>query len=84
VNVTGPGDRLSISYVHDDKQRREAFDHQLAAYIRRRGERWDLAAIVEALDLLGRRVRQVDVDLRRQPGGTLSVTFTFGLPPHRA
>jgi hypothetical protein len=33
------------------------------------------------LDLLGRRVRQVEVDLCRQPGGTLSVTFTFGLPP---
>jgi hypothetical protein len=56
----------------------------LAAYIRRHGERWDLAAIVEALDLLGRRARQVDVDLRHQPGGTLSVTFTFGLPPHGA
>lgn len=52
-----------------------------AAYIRRHGERWDLTAIVEPLDLLGRRVRQVDVAVHRQPGGTLSVTFTFGLPP---
>ncbi len=82
MNVTG--DRLSVSYVHDNPQRREAFDHRLADYVRRHGEQWDLTAIVEPLDLLGRRVRQVEVGLRRQPSGTLSVTMTFELPPHVA
>jgi hypothetical protein len=47
MNAIGPGDGLSVSYVHDDKQRRAAFDHELAGYIRRHGERWDLTAIVE-------------------------------------
>jgi hypothetical protein len=82
MNATGPGDRLSLTYVHDDEQRREAFDRQLANYVRHHGEPWDLTAIVEPLDLLGRRVKRVVVGLRRQPGGALSVTMTFELPPH--
>jgi hypothetical protein len=82
--MNAAADRLSVSYVHDDQQRREAFDHRLADYIRRHGEQWDLTAIVEPLDLLGRRVRQVEVDLRRRPSGMLSVTMTFELPPHVA
>ncbi len=81
MKATGPGDRLSISYVHDDQQRREEFDHQLAGYIRRHGERWDLTAIVEPLALLGQRIERGDVGLDRQPGGTLLVTMTFELPP---
>jgi hypothetical protein len=84
MNTTGPSDRLSLSYVHDDRQRREAFDHQLAGYIRHHGERWDLTAIVEPLDLLGHRARQVDVGLQRRADGTLSVTITFELPPRSA
>jgi len=84
MNATGPGGGLSITYVHDNKQQREAFDHQLAAYIRRHGERWDLTAIVEPLDLLGQRVGQVDVGLHRQPGGALSVIMRLELPPRRA
>jgi hypothetical protein len=82
--MNAAGDRLSASYVRDDQQRRAAFDHRLADYIRRHGEQWDLTAIVESLDLLGRRVRQVEVGLRRQPSGMLSVTMTFELPPHIA
>jgi hypothetical protein len=82
MNATGPGDRLSLSYVHDDQQLREAFDRQLADYIRHHGERWDLTALVEPLDLLGRRVSRVDVGLRRRPGGALSVTMAYELPPH--
>ncbi len=81
MKATGPGDRLSISYIHDDQQRREEFDHQLAGYIRRHGERWDITSIVEPLDLLGQRVGRVDVGLDRQPGGALLVTMAFELPP---
>ena len=77
-----PGDQVSLSYAYDDEQQRQMFDHQLAAYVRHHGERWDLTAIVEPLDLLGRQVRQVEVGLRRRPDGTLSVTMTFELPSH--
>ncbi len=81
MSSTGPGDGVSLSYVHDDQRQREVFDRHLAGYIRRHGERWDLTAIVEPLELLGRRVGQVGVDIHRQPGGALSVTMTFELPP---
>ena len=84
MEATRPGDRLSVSYVHDDQQRREEFDHQLAGYIRRHGERWDLTAVVEPLDLLGQRVGRVDVGLDRQPSGMLLVTMAFELPPRGA
>jgi hypothetical protein len=84
MNATGPSDRASMSYVHDDEQQREAFDHQLADFVRHHGEQWDLTAIVEPLELLGRRVRRVEVGLRRSPGGMLGVTLTFELPPHGA
>jgi hypothetical protein len=83
MNASAPGDRLSLSYVHDAEQRRKAFDRQLANYVRHHGEPRDLTAIVEPLDLLGRRVRRVDVGLRRQPDGALSVSMTFELPLHR-
>ena len=84
MNATGPGDGLSASYVHDDKEQREEFDRQLAGYIRGHAERWDLTAIVESLDLLGRRVGQVDVHLQRKPTGALSVTMKFELAPGKA
>jgi hypothetical protein len=83
MDVARPDDGLSVSYVHDDEQRREEFDRQLAEYIRRHGERWDLTAIVEPLEMLGRRVGEVEVGLHRQPSGVLSVTMTFELPAHR-
>lgn len=76
-----PGDGVSLSYVHDDQRQREVFDRRLAGYIRGHGERWDLTAIVEPLELLGRRAGQVGVDIRRRPTGALSVTVTFELPP---
>ncbi len=82
MDVAGADDVLSVSYVHDDEHRRAEFDHQLAGFIRRHGERWDLTAIVEPLDLLGRRVGEVAVGLDRRPSGTLLVTMAFELPPH--
>ena len=84
MTATGPGEGLSASYVHDDAKRRQEFDHQLAAYIRSHAERWDLTAIVESLDLLGRRIGQIDVHMRRKPTGALSVTMTFELAPGKA
>ncbi len=84
MNATGPGDGLSASYVHDDAERRQEFDHQLAAYIRRHAGRWDLTTIVESLDLLGRRVGQVGVHLHRKRTGALSVTMKFELAPGKA
>lgn len=83
MDAGGSDNGLSASYVHDDERRREEFDHQLAGFIRRHGERWDLTAIVEPLDLLGRRVGEVEVGLRRQPDGALLVAMTFELPSHR-
>jgi hypothetical protein len=74
------GDWLSMNYAHDDEQQREGFDRQLADCVRHHRERWDLTAIVEPLELLGRQARRVEVDLRRQPDGALSVTMTFELP----
>jgi len=84
MNATGPGAELSASYVHGDVQRRQEFDHQLAAYIRSHGERWDPTAIVESLDLLGHTVGHVDVRLHRRRTGALSVTMTFELAPGTA
>ncbi len=82
MDAGGPDNGMSASYVHDDERRREEFDHQLAGFIRRHGERWDLTAIVEPLDLLGRRVGEIEVGLHRLPGGALQVTMAFELPPH--
>jgi hypothetical protein len=82
MDAAGPDNGLSVSYVHDDERRREEFDHQLAGFIRRHGERWDLTAIVEPLELLGQRVGEVEVGLHRRPDGALRVTMTFELPPH--
>jgi hypothetical protein len=83
MDAAGPDDGLSVSYIHDDQQRREEFDHQLAGYVRRHGERWDITTIVETLDMLGRRVGEVEVGLHRRPSGALSVMMTFELLPHK-
>jgi hypothetical protein len=84
MNTAAANDGVSLSYVHDDERQRCLFDRQLAAYVRRHSERWDLTAIVEPLELLGRRAGQVGVDIHRQPDGALSVTVQFELPPYRA
>jgi hypothetical protein len=84
MTATEPGEGLSASYIHDDPQRRQDFDHQLAAYLRSHAERWDLTAVLESLDLLGRRVGQIGVHMRRKPTGALSVTMTFELAPGKA
>jgi hypothetical protein len=81
MDAAGPDDGLSVSCIHDDKQRREEFDRQLASYIRSHGERWDLTAIVETLDMIGRRVGEVEVGLHRRPSGALSVTMTSSTSP---
>jgi hypothetical protein len=60
---------LSVSFVPDDQQRRLEFDRQLAGYVRRHRERWDITALLEPLQLLGAKTSQVNVHLRRtRPG----------------
>ena len=75
---------LAISFVPDDKQRRLEFDRQLAGYVRRHRERWDITAVLEPLQLLGAKTGQVCVHLHRSPPGRLTVTIQFQLEPSRA
>jgi hypothetical protein len=75
---------LSVSFVPDDKQRRLEFDRQLARYVRRHRERWDITAVLEPLQLLGAKTSQVNVHLHRSPTGRLTVTIWFQLEPGRA
>jgi hypothetical protein len=72
---------LSASFVPDDKQRRLEFDLQLAGYVRRHRERWDITAVLEPLQLLSAKTGQVNVHLHRSPPGTLAVTIQFRLEP---
>jgi hypothetical protein len=81
MTATGQDDGFTASYVHDDKQRRGDFDRRLGSYLGGQRERWDITAIVEPLELLGRKARQVDVHLRRGAAGKLSVTLGFELAP---
>ena len=60
---------LSASFVPDDEQRRLEFDRQLAAYVRRHRERWDITAVLEPLQLLGAKTGQFNVHLYRSPQG---------------
>jgi hypothetical protein len=41
--------------------------HQLAGYICRHRERWDITAVLEPLQLLGAKTGQVNVHLHRSP-----------------
>jgi hypothetical protein len=81
MGPTGRGDGFSASYVHDDEARRREFDRELAGYLRGHRERWDITAIVEPLELLGRKAGLVDLHLRRSAAGKLSVTIESGLAP---
>ena len=80
---TGSGDSFSARYTGADEARRREFDRRLAGYFRGHHERWDLTAIVEPLDLLGRKVAEVGVRLHRSATGRLSVTIDFELAPAR-
>ena len=72
---------LSASFVSDGKQRRLEFDHELAGDVRGHRERWDIAAVLEPLQLLGAKTGQVQVHLHRSPLGRLAVTIQFELQP---
>jgi hypothetical protein len=84
VDCSGSGDTFCARYVGADEALRRDFDHRLAGYLRGHHERWDLTAIVEPLDLLGRKVAEVGVRLRCSAAGQLSVTIDFELTPSRA
>ncbi len=84
MDSTGSGDSFSARYVGADEARRQEFDRRLASYFRGHHERWDVTAIVEPLDLLGRKVEEIGVRLHRSATGQLSVTIEFELAPARA
>lgn len=73
------GDGFTGGYVPDDERLRRDFDLRLARYIRGHPDRWNIAALLDALDLLG-DYTEGDVRLRRCRPGELSVTLTFELP----
>jgi len=72
---------LSASFVRDNRQQRLEFDRQLAGYVRRHRERWDITAVLEPLQLLAAKTGQVEVHLHRSPAGRLAVTLRFELEP---
>lgn len=81
MSVPRVGSSFAGRYHHDDRRQRDQFDEALARYLESQQERWNITALVEPLDLLGSEVGQAEVQLRRLPGGTLSVTISFELPP---
>lgn len=83
MGLPSAGSGFTGRYHHDDKRQRDEFDRGLARYLESHQERWDITALVEPLDLLGSKVGQADVRLRRLPAGTLSVTISFELSPCR-
>lgn len=72
---------LAVSFVPDDERRRLEFGRQLAGYVRRHRERWDITAVLEPLQLLGAKTGQVNVHLHRSPPGRLAVAIQFELEP---
>ena len=78
------GDDLPVSFARDDEETAGEFDRPLAGYLRRHREGWDVTAIVESLQLLGGKTRQVDVHVRRRPAGRLAVTIQFEHEPGEA
>jgi len=58
---------LSASFVRDNGRLRLEFDRQLAGYVRRHRERWDITAVLEPLQLFGAKTGQVEVHLHRTP-----------------
>jgi hypothetical protein len=74
---------LSVSYARHDDERRLEFGRQLAGYVRRHRERWDITAVLEPVQLLGSRTNEVSVHLHRTAPGQLAVTIQFQLEPCR-
>jgi len=72
---------LSLSFVRDDGERRLEFGRQLAGYVRRHRERWDITAVLEPVQLLGSKTGEVNVHLHRCAQGQLAVTIQFQLGP---
>ena len=72
---------LSLSFARDDDERRLEFGRQLAGYVRRHRERWDITAVLEPVQLLGSKTGEVNVHLHRSAPGQLEVTIQFQLEP---
>jgi hypothetical protein len=71
VDSTGSGDCFSARYLGADEARRQESGRRLAGYFRGHHEQWDVTAIVEPLDLLGRKVAEAGVRLHRSATGQL-------------
>jgi hypothetical protein len=74
---------LSLGFARDDDERRLEFGRQLAGYVRRHRERWDITAVLEPVQLLGSKTGEVNVHLHRSAPGQLEVTIQFQLEPCR-
>jgi len=74
---------LSLSFARDDDERRLEFGRQLAGYVRRHRERWDITAVLEPVHLIGPKTGEVKVHLHRSAPGQLEVTIQFQLEPCR-
>jgi hypothetical protein len=71
MGPTRVDDDLFLSFVRDDDERRLEFGRQLAGYVRRHRERWDITAVLEPVQLLGSTTGEVDVHLHRSPAEQL-------------
>jgi hypothetical protein len=74
---------LCLSFIRDDCERRLEFGRQLAGYVRRHRQRWDITAVLEPVQLLGSKTSEVNVHLHRSAPGQLTVTIQFQLEPCR-
>jgi len=84
VGPTRADDDLFLSFVRDDDERRLEFGRQLAGYVRRHSDRWDITAVLEPVQLLGSKTGEVNVHLHRSRPGQLAVTIRFQLEPRWA
>ena len=83
MGPTWVAEDLSLSFARDDDERRLEFGRQLAGYVRRHRERWDITAVLEPVQLLGSKTGEVNVHLHRSAPGQLEVTIQFQLEPCR-
>ena len=79
---------LSVSYVRDDGERRLEFGRQLAGYVRRHRERWDINAVLEPVQLLGGEgpgdpIRPAPPRLKPGPPGPAEPPVPHPQPPRR-
>jgi hypothetical protein len=81
MGPTWVAEDLSLSFARGDDERRLEFGRQLAGYVRRHRERWDITAVLEPVQLLGSKTGEVNVHLHRCAQGQLAVTIQFQLGP---